>query len=47
MTTADYTFTNDSSESQLSIAEACSVGAIPFVSDICLTRLPSAPFECN
>ena len=47
VTTADYTASNESVETAQSIANACSVGAVPSVADIYLTRLPTNPVICD
>ncbi|RMD86972.1 MAG: hypothetical protein D6808_02290 [Candidatus Dadabacteria bacterium] len=47
ITTADYTADGDLADTALSVANACAVGAIPFVSDIHLSRLPDEPFRCQ
>lgn len=46
VTTADYTAAGDTETDALSIANACSVGALPYISNIYLTRIPSVPFQC-
>jgi uncharacterized protein (TIGR01370 family) len=47
-TTADYTAARDLPARDESVANACSVGALPYVGDIGLTarRLPSPPLTC-
>ncbi len=45
VTSADYT-AGDAASEQESVANACAAGAIPFVSNIALTRLPAAPLTC-
>jgi hypothetical protein len=47
VTATDYTAAADVGAAQESVANACAAGAIPFVSDIGLTRLPAAPFACG
>jgi endo-alpha-1,4-polygalactosaminidase (GH114 family) len=47
VTAADYTATPDEPAAQESLSNACSVGALPFVGDIGLTRLPAAPLVCG
>jgi hypothetical protein len=42
----DYTAAGDLAASQASVADACAAGAVPFVSDIGLTRIPSPPLGC-
>jgi uncharacterized protein (TIGR01370 family) len=50
-TTADYTAAytpmEKSSLSGRAVANACSVGALPFVSDIDLSRVPTTPARCG
>lgn len=47
VTTADYTAAGDAATDQLAVANACAAGAIPFVGDIALRRLPAAPQTCT
>ncbi|RMG41531.1 MAG: hypothetical protein D6719_08430 [Candidatus Dadabacteria bacterium] len=47
VTTADYTADNSSQAAIASVVNSCHAGAVPFVSDILLTRLPEEPFRCN
>lgn len=47
VTTADYTAVGDTASDQVSVANSCAAGAIPFVGDIGLRRLPSQPFTCS
>lgn len=42
----DYTAPADTAAIQDSVANACGAGALPFVSDIELTRIPSTPLRC-
>ncbi len=44
VTASDYT-AGDTAAEQESVANACAAGAIPFVSNIALTRLPAAPLQ--
>ena len=46
VTASDYTAAGDLGAEQESVANACAAGAVPFVSDIDLRRLPSAPLTC-
>lgn len=46
VTATDYTAGGDAAAEQESLANACAAGAIPFVSDIALTRLPAMPLRC-
>lgn len=45
VTSSDYT-AGDAAAQQESVANACAAGAVPFVSDIALRRLPAAPLRC-
>ena len=47
VTATDYTGSGDAAAQQESIANACAAGALPFVSDIGLTRLPEGPLSCG
>ena len=47
VTATDYTAPGDQSAEQEAVANACAAGALPFVSDIGLTRLPAAPLACG
>ncbi|MEK6277599.1 MAG: endo alpha-1,4 polygalactosaminidase [Actinomycetota bacterium] len=42
----DYAAAGDSATTQEAVRNACSVGALPFVSNIGLTRVPAQPFTC-
>lgn len=46
VTATDYTAAGDSATDGLSIKNACAAGALPFVSNIGLTRIPAAPPAC-
>lgn len=46
VTATDYTRAGDQEAMTASVANACAAGALPYVSDISLRRLPSAPFAC-
>ena len=48
VTATDYTRANDGRALRESVADSCSVGALPYVSDIGLTarRLPDPPLSC-
>ena len=46
VTASDYTRAGDAAALQESVANACAAGAVPFVSDIGLTRLPPSPLRC-
>jgi hypothetical protein len=45
VTASDYT-AGDAAAEQESVANACAAGAVPFVSDIGLRRLPAPPLAC-
>ncbi len=45
VTSIDYT--DDSGVERDAVANACAAGALPFVSNIDLTRFPAAPFRCT
>jgi len=47
VTTSDYTTPGDAAAEQESVANACAAGALPFVGDIGLTRLPASPLTCG
>jgi polysaccharide biosynthesis protein PelA len=47
VTATDYTSPGDGVALQESVANACAAGALPFVSDIGLTRLPESPLSCG
>jgi uncharacterized protein (TIGR01370 family) len=44
--TTDYTSLGDTATESTAIANACSVGAVPFISNIQLNRLPATPIRC-
>ncbi len=46
VTTTDYTRRASDPAAVDAVANACAAGAIPFVSDIGLRRLPATPFAC-
>jgi hypothetical protein len=46
VTASDYTAAGDQAAAQESVANACSAGAVPFVSNIALRRIPAAPLRC-
>jgi len=43
----DYVAAGDTATAQLAARDACAAGALPFVSDIDLTRIPQVPPRCN
>lgn len=47
VTATDYVAAGDTAAETLCLENACSVGALSFVSDIDLTRLPSSPLMCG
>ena len=46
-TASDYVAEGDPATTEESIRNACSAGAIPFVSDINLSRIPEQPLRCG
>lgn len=46
VTATDYTAAGDQAADDEAIANACAAGAIPFVSDIGLRRIPATPASC-
>ena len=46
VTATDYTAPGDDAALAQAVSNACAAGAIPFVSDIGLTRLPAVPLSC-
>lgn len=46
VTATDYVAEGDGDAEQEAIANACAVGALPYVSDIGLRRVPANPFSC-
>jgi hypothetical protein len=46
VTATDYTASGDRAAFDRSVANACEAGAIPFVSNIALTRIPPVPPAC-
>jgi endo-alpha-1,4-polygalactosaminidase (GH114 family) len=47
VTATDYTAAGDTSAFEQSVANACAAGALPFVSNIALTRIPAVPPGCS
>jgi hypothetical protein len=43
----DYTSTRDTAGAQKAIADARAAGALPFVSDRDLSRVPATPARCG
>ncbi|MEA2478113.1 MAG: polysaccharide biosynthesis protein PelA, partial [Thermoleophilaceae bacterium] len=46
VTATDYVAAGDSAGESDSVAGACAAGALPYVADIGLTRVPASPFTC-
>jgi endo-alpha-1,4-polygalactosaminidase (GH114 family) len=46
VTAADYTKAGDQAAFDEAVANACAAGAVPFVSNIALTRIPQVPPAC-
>jgi uncharacterized protein (TIGR01370 family) len=46
VTTTDYVADGDDAATRWAVAAACAAGALPYVSDIELTRMPSEPYRC-
>ena len=42
----DYTAAGDTAAQRAAVSNACAAGALPFVSDIDLTRIPATPARC-
>lgn len=42
----DYTAAGDTTAARAAVSNACGAGALPFVSDIDLTRIPATPARC-
>jgi uncharacterized protein (TIGR01370 family) len=47
VTTTDYVAASDTAGEALAVQNACSVGAVPFVSNIELNRIPATPQRCS
>jgi hypothetical protein len=47
VTATDYLPAEDRSRAAIAVRNACSAGALPYVSDIGLSRVPSQPFLCS
>jgi uncharacterized protein (TIGR01370 family) len=47
VTTTDYLAARKPKETLIAVRNACSSGALPYVSDINLTRIPVRPFHCS
>ena len=46
VTTSDYTRAGDAAATAVSVRNSCAAGALPFVTNIAITRIPSRPFLC-
>jgi len=47
VTATDYLAARKAKETLIAVRNACSAGALPYVSDIDLTRIPAQPFLCS
>jgi Predicted extracellular endo alpha-1,4 polygalactosaminidase or related polysaccharide hydrolase len=47
LTTTDYVAAGKTNQARIAVRNACSAGALPYVSDINLTRVPAQPFLCG
>lgn len=47
VTATDYTAAGKTNQVRIAVRNACSAGALPYVSDIYLTRIPTQPFLCD
>jgi hypothetical protein len=47
VTATDYLAARKTNETLIAVRNACSAGALPYVSDIDLTRIPAQPFLCS
>ncbi|MGA9762354.1 MAG: endo alpha-1,4 polygalactosaminidase [Gaiellaceae bacterium] len=47
VTATDYLAAGKTRDTQIAVHNACSAGALPYVSDIFLRRVPARPFFCN
>ena len=47
VTATDYLVARRAKETRIAVRNACSAGAIPYVSDINLSRIPARPFLCD
>jgi len=46
VTATDYLVARKTREAQIAVRNACSAGALPYISDIYLRRIPAQPFLC-
>lgn len=47
VTATDYLAAGETRDARIAVRNACSAGALPYVSDIYLKRIPARPFLCN
>ncbi len=47
VTATDYVAAGKTNQARIAVRNACSAGALPYVSDINLTRVPARPFLCS
>ncbi|MGD0167340.1 MAG: endo alpha-1,4 polygalactosaminidase [Gaiellaceae bacterium] len=47
VTATDYLPAGDARDTSIAVHNACAAGALPYVSDIKLTRIPARPFVCD
>jgi hypothetical protein len=47
VTATDYVAARKPSQARIAVRNACSAGALPYVSDIYLKRIPARPFLCS
>jgi len=47
VTATDYLVARRAKETRIAVRNACSAGALPYVSDINLSRIPARPFLCD
>lgn len=47
VTATDYLAARRAKETRIAVRNACSAGALPYVSDINLSRIPARPFLCD
>ena len=47
VTVTDYVAARKPSQARIAVRNACSAGALPYVSDIYLRRIPARPFLCS
>jgi hypothetical protein len=47
LTTTDYVAAEKTNQAEIAVRNACSAGALPYLSDINLARVPAQPFLCG